>query len=109
MVSLMAINKYPITYDNDKSNKFICLFQWLDIKLEISNNTYDTIKRSELYKFIITKYQTIFKQKEYQRIMQVHLLFLFCDVDEIPKKELYMNIKNDYDLLQDGAHIEMLY
>jgi hypothetical protein len=56
MVSLMAINKYPITYDNDKSNKFICLFQWLDIKLEISNNTYDTIKRSELYKFIITKY-----------------------------------------------------
>ena len=35
-------------------------------------------------------------------------IMVVCDVDEIPKKELYMNIKNDYDLLHEGAHIEML-
>ena len=35
-------------------------------------------------------------------------IMFVCDVDEIPKKELYMNIKNDYDLLHEGAHIEML-
>ncbi len=32
-----------------------------------------------------------------------------CDVDVIPKKELYLYIKNDYDLLHEGAHLEMLY
>ncbi len=26
-------------------------------------------------------------------------IFFVCDVDEIPKKELYINIKNDYNLL----------
>jgi hypothetical protein len=31
-----------------------------------------------------------------------------CDVDEIPKKELHINIKDDYNLLHEGAHIEML-
>ena len=44
MESLMAINKDPIIYDNHKSNKFICLFQWLDAKLEITNDLNDTIK-----------------------------------------------------------------
>ncbi len=71
MVSLIAINKYPITYDNDKSNKFICLFQWLGTKLEISNNTDDTIKRSELYKFIITKYSNRKNIKEYIQIEKI--------------------------------------
>ncbi len=32
-----------------------------------------------------------------------------CDVGEIPKRELYINIKNDYNLLHEGAHVEMLY
>ena len=35
-------------------------------------------------------------------------IMFVCDVDEIPKKELYRNICNDYDLLHEGAHIEML-
>ncbi len=32
-----------------------------------------------------------------------------CDVDEIPNKELYINIKNNYNLLHNGAHIQMLF
>ncbi len=31
-----------------------------------------------------------------------------CDVDEIPNKQLYINFKNDYNLLHEGVHIEML-
>jgi hypothetical protein len=32
-----------------------------------------------------------------------------CDVDEIQKRELYVNIKNYYDLLHEGARLEMLF
>jgi beta-1,4-mannosyl-glycoprotein beta-1,4-N-acetylglucosaminyltransferase len=35
-------------------------------------------------------------------------IMFVCDVDEIPKRELYVNIKTDYDLLHEGAHLEML-
>ena len=56
MEALMAINKDPNLYKNHKSNKFICLFEWLDTKLEITDIYNDRIKRSDLFKFIIEKY-----------------------------------------------------
>ena len=56
MDSLMAINKDPSIYKNHKSNKFICLFEWLDTKLEITDIYDDRIKRIDLFKFIIEKY-----------------------------------------------------
>ncbi len=34
MESLMEISKKPIIYINHKNNKFICLFQWLNTKLQ---------------------------------------------------------------------------
>ena len=37
MESLMEINKKPIMYKNHKNNKFICLFQWFDTKLQITD------------------------------------------------------------------------
>ncbi len=56
MESLMAINKDPIIYKNHKSKEFICLLEWLDTKLETTDTVRDHIKRSELYKFVITEY-----------------------------------------------------
>ena len=53
MDSLMEINKMPSIYDNHKNNIFICLFHWLDTKLEITNSSDDKNKRNELYKFFI--------------------------------------------------------
>jgi beta-1,4-mannosyl-glycoprotein beta-1,4-N-acetylglucosaminyltransferase len=51
-------------------------------------------------------------QRDYiQNILDTYtrpFIIFVCDVDEIPKKELYMNIKKDYNLLNFGAHIEML-
>ena len=54
-------------------------------------------------------------QRDYiQKIIKNDFKFLnpfiifVCDVDEIPKRQLYKSIKNDYDLLHNGAHIEML-
>ena len=54
MDSLMEINKTPFAYD--KSNKFICFFQWLDTKLVITDSYDDHINRSDLYTFIISEY-----------------------------------------------------
>ena len=56
MDSLMEIYKTPLVYENHKSNKFMCLFQWLDTKIIITDNVYDSIKRNELYKYIIMNF-----------------------------------------------------
>ena len=56
MDSLMEINKTPLENENHISSNFICLFRWLDTKIQITNSKYDTIKRSDLYKFIISEY-----------------------------------------------------
>ena len=57
MDSLMEINKTPLVpLVYDKSNKFICFFQWLDTKLVITDSYDDHINRSDLYTFIISEY-----------------------------------------------------
>ena len=56
MDSFMEINKIPASYPNHKNNKFICLSQWLDTKLEITEYKNDCIKRGELQAYIITNY-----------------------------------------------------
>jgi beta-1,4-mannosyl-glycoprotein beta-1,4-N-acetylglucosaminyltransferase len=52
-------------------------------------------------------------QRDYiQNILDTYtrpFIIFVCDVDEIPKTELYMNIKNDYNFLHNGAHIQMLF
>ena len=44
MDSLMEINKMPFLYENNKNNKIICLLQWLDTKLKITDSADDKIK-----------------------------------------------------------------
>jgi hypothetical protein len=64
MDSLIKINKINNQYksiieslcENQKRNKFMCLFNWLDTKLEITDNAYCSIKRSNLQKYVITYY-----------------------------------------------------
>jgi hypothetical protein len=49
MDSLMEINnngnKLPLLTNHHKLNKFICLFNWLDTKLKITDHKYDSIKK----------------------------------------------------------------
>ena len=75
MESLMTINKDPNLYKNHRSNKFICLFEWLDTKLEITDIYDDRIKRRDLFKFVIKKY---YNNLYYENIDFVkHVLKLF--------------------------------
>ena len=59
MESLMEINntdKLPLLANNQERYKFVCLFNWLDKKLKITEDRYDSITRSELQKYVITNY-----------------------------------------------------
>ena len=70
MESLMEMNKMyndgvPLLNRNQERNKFVSIFNWLDAKLEITNDCYDSIRKTDLQKYIITNY---FENRYYQNI-----------------------------------------
>jgi hypothetical protein len=58
-------NKLSFLTSNYKLNKIICLLNWSDTKLELTDTCRYTIKRNELYKFLLlnTSMMFIFKIK----------------------------------------------
>ena len=61
MESLMEMNKInnngmPLLTNNHKLNKIVCLFNWLDTKLNINDNQYSCISKTHLQKYVITNY-----------------------------------------------------
>jgi hypothetical protein len=52
MESLMEIDK--INYQ--ERNKLMCLFNWLDTKIDITDDAYSCIVRRDLQKYVITNY-----------------------------------------------------
>ena len=82
MDSLMEIHKYPVMYKNHKSNKFICLLEWLDTKLILTDCCHDLIKRNELYKFIITEYFNNIYYQNIDFVKQVLKIFFMHETKE---------------------------
>ena len=60
MESLMKINNdgnhLSFLTSNYKLNKIICLFNWLDTKIQITDHEYACIKKTDLQKYVITNY-----------------------------------------------------
>ena len=60
MESLMEMNnngnQLSFLTSNYKLNKIICLFNWLDTKIQITDHQYDCIKKTDLQKYVITNY-----------------------------------------------------
>lgn len=50
-----------------------------------------------------------FIQKKLKEMFNEPYIIFVCDLDEIPKKSLYSYVKNDYDKLHNGIHIEMIH
>ena len=68
MDSLMEINKISklkLLNQNQERNKFVCLFNWLDGKLEITEYKNDYVKQDDLQKYVITNY---FDYRYYENI-----------------------------------------
>jgi hypothetical protein len=54
MGSLMKINntdKLPLLINNHRLNKIICLFNWLDTRLKITDSQYACIYKTDLQKY----------------------------------------------------------
>ena len=60
MDSLMEIHKKPIIYKNHKSNKFICLLEWLDTKLILSDCCHDLLKEMNYINSLLRNISIIF-------------------------------------------------
>ncbi len=96
MESLMEINntnKLSLLTSNYKLNKIICLFNWLDTKLKITDNEYACIKKTELQKYVITHY---FDNCYYQNIDLVRQ-FLKIYVKFSTKEQEF---KNEYQYVE---------
>ena len=94
MDSLMEIHKTPLMNNNNHmNNKFVCLFQWLDTKLELTDCRHDFIKRNELYKFIITKYFNDIFYKNIDFVKQVLKLFFMHPTKEQDSNHDFMYVK----------------
>jgi hypothetical protein len=62
MDSLMEIHKIEENNNNNESTSFKCftLLNWLDTKLELTDESSDLIKRKDLYKYIISNFIKIY-------------------------------------------------
>ena len=99
MDSLMEMNntnKLSLLTSNYKLNKIICLFSWLDTKLQITDNEYNCIKKTDLQKYVITNY---FDNCYYQNIDLVRqflkIYFKFTTKEQEYKNEYqYVKYRN---------------
>ena len=92
MESLMEINKInqlPLVNGNQERNKFVCLFNWLDTKLDITEYSGHSITRSELQKYVITNY---FDCRYYENIDFVKQILKFILRFQQKSKIIVMNI-----------------
>ena len=103
MESLMKINndgnQLAFLTSNYKLNKIICLFNWLDTKLQITDREYACIKKTDLQKYVITNY---FDNCYYQNIDLVKQLletyFKFSTKEqEYKNKYQYVKYRNEDD------------
>ena len=102
MESLMEINNtnnLSLLTSNYKLNKIICLFNWLDTKLQITDSGYACIKKTDLQKYVITNY---FDNCYYQNIDLVRqflkIYFKFSTKEQEYKNEYqYVRYRNNDD------------
>ena len=73
---------FPLLSENRQLNRLIRFFNWLDTKLEITNNCDDSINRKELYKYINENYKESFYSNDI-----IKLYFKFTSHEQINYNE----------------------
>ena len=86
MESLMEINnkdKIPLLTNNQERYKFVCLFNWLDSKLEITEDKSNCIDKERLEKHIVFNYFEFFEYEIFnsknvdfvKKVLKVYIMF----------------------------------
>ena len=77
------MNKLQLLHENKERDKFVCLFNWLDTKLEITKDKSNCIDKTRLEKHIIFNYFECFdfesvnsKNIDFvKKILEVYFMF----------------------------------
>ena len=96
MESLMEINnkdKIPLLTNNQERYKFVCLFNWLDTKLEISEYSGHSITRSELQKYVITNYFDCRYYENIDFVKQILKIYFSLLTKEQEDKTIYRYVR----------------
>lgn len=107
---------YNINKDKFKEFEDKIIFIPLDHYLPTGEEYQKIINIINYVKFIELKdswicemYQRNYIQYKLKELFNEPYIIFVCDIDEIPKLGLYKQIKNDYNKLDDGVHLEMSY
>jgi len=97
MDSLMEMNndgnKLSFLTSNYKLNKIICLFNWLDTKIQITNHVYDCIKKTDLQKYVITNYFDNCYYQNIDLVKQFLKIYFKFSTKEQEYKNVYQYVK----------------
>ena len=81
------MDKLQLLHENKERNKFVCLFNWLDTKLEITEDKSNCIDKTRLEKHIIFNYFEffdfeIFNSKNIDFVKQVLKVYFMFSTKE---------------------------
>ena len=97
MDSLIKINdngnKLPLLSENQERNKFVCLFNWLDTKLEITDNENNCIKKIYLQNYVINNYFYYFNNRTYDFVKQILKIYFTFSTKKQSKHFEYQYVK----------------
>ena len=95
MDSLMEIHKIEERNINNESTSYKCfaLLNWLDTKLELTDDSSDLIKRKDLYKYIISIFYKDLYFKNIDFMKQVLKLFFMHETNYQYDKEYFRYVK----------------
>ena len=98
MESLMEINnkdKIPLLTNNQERYKFVCLFNWLDTKLDITEYSGHSITRNELQKYVITNYFNCRYYENIDFVKQILKIYLTFSTKEHNNSYEYQYVRLD--------------
>ena len=95
MDSLMEIHKIEERNINNESTSYKCfaLLNWLDTKLELTDDSSDLIKKRDLYKFIISKFYQDLYFKNIDFMKQVLKIFFMNETKTQYNKHYFRYVK----------------
>ena len=96
MDSLMEIHKIEERNINNESTSYKCfaLLNWLDTKLELTDDYYDVIKRKDLYEYIISNFYNDQYFKNIDFMKQVLKIFFMHETKTQYNKQYFRYVKH---------------
>ncbi len=95
-------NKLPLLSENQERNKFVCLFNRLDTKLEITEDKSNCVDKMDLQKHVTANYFDYFHYRNIDFVKRgLKIYFMFSTKEQDCSYE-YQYVKFRYALIDDA-------